>query len=77
VLEVAKKVVVLNSSGAERMRLHRERRRLGLGCIVVESRKPDDLVRKGLLKEDARDDVHAVRQALCRHLDATLNQHSR
>jgi hypothetical protein len=41
---------------------------LRLRCIVAESRETeiDDLVRKGLLKEDARNDVHAVRQALLR-----------
>lgn len=46
---------------------------------MVESRETevDDLIRKGLLKEDARNDVRALRQALYGHLDATLNQHSR
>jgi hypothetical protein len=59
---------------AQRMRLHRQRLRLGLRCIVVELRETevDELVRRGLLSEDARNDPVAVRQALYSHLDQTL-----
>ena len=55
-----------HSPAAERMRLHRQRRRLGLRCIVVELRETeiDELVRRGLLTEDARNDRVALRQAL-------------
>jgi hypothetical protein len=62
------------SPAASRMRLHRQRRRLGLRCIVVELRETevDELVRRGLLTEDARNDRVALRRALHAHLDKTL-----
>jgi hypothetical protein len=51
------------SRAAERMRLHRQRRRLGLRCIVIELRETEigELVRRGLLTEDARNDRFALR----------------
>ena len=57
-----------------RMRLHRERRRLGLRCQLVELHETenDALIRKGLLKEETRHDPFAVRKALYAHLDQTL-----
>ena len=62
------------SAGAERMRAHRDRRRKGLRCIRIELRETevDVLIRKGLLRTDARNDLNAVVQALYHHLDATL-----
>jgi hypothetical protein len=59
---------------AERVRRHRERRRDGLRCLTIELRETerDALIRKGLLKADARNDLHAVREALYAHLDNTL-----
>jgi hypothetical protein len=62
------------SPAVERMRLHRQRRRLGLRCIVIELRETevDELVRRGLLTEDARDDRFALRKAVHSHLDQTL-----
>ena len=62
------------SSAAERMRAHRKRRRAGLRCVVVQLRETeiDILVRKGLLKADARNDLYAVRNALHEHFDRTL-----
>ena len=62
------------SPAAERMRRHRERRREGLRCLAIELRETeiDVLVQKGLLKADARNDLHAVREALYAHLDNTL-----
>jgi hypothetical protein len=56
------------------MRLHRQRRRLGLRCIVVQLRETevDELIRKGLLAQDARNDRVALREALYSHLDQTL-----
>jgi len=46
------------SAAAERMRLHRERRRLGLRCLMIELRETeiDALVRRGLLKWETRND---------------------
>jgi hypothetical protein len=60
---------------AERMRRHRQRRRDGLRCLVIELRETeiDVLVQKGLLKADARNDACAVREALYQYFDLTLN----
>jgi hypothetical protein len=57
------------------MRAHRQRRREGLWCVVVQLRETeiDELIRKGLLQADARNDVYAVRNALHAHFDRTLN----
>jgi hypothetical protein len=62
------------SAAAERMRAHRKRRRAGLRCVVVQLRETEInvLIRKGLLKGDARNDLHAVRDALHAHFDRTL-----
>jgi hypothetical protein len=65
---------ITRSAGAERMRNHRERRRRRLRCVTVQvrEREIDVLIRRGLLKADARNDVFAVRDALYRHFEATL-----
>jgi hypothetical protein len=62
------------SLAAARMRLHRERRRAGLRCLMIELRETeiDVLVAKGLLNSETRHDSHVVRQALYAHLDHTL-----
>ena len=62
------------SAAAERMRLHRERRRKGLRCLLIELRKTeiDVLIRMGLLKPDTRNNRSAVSQALYVFLDRTL-----
>jgi hypothetical protein len=62
------------SPAAERMRLHRERRRWGLRCMTIELRETeiDALIRKGMLKADARNDPGAVCKALYAHLESTL-----
>ena len=65
---------IARSAAARRMRAHRQRRREGLRCIVVQLRETeiDELIRKGLLQADARNDVYAVRNALHAHFDRTL-----
>jgi hypothetical protein len=65
----------IGPSAAERMRAHRERRRKGLRCLTIELRatEVEVLIQKGLLKAAARNDLYAVREALYRHLDDTLN----
>ena len=65
---------IVRSAAAQRMRAHRQRRREGLRCIVVQLRETeiDELIRKGLLQADARNDVFAVRNALHAHFDRTL-----
>jgi hypothetical protein len=67
---------VASSAAAERMRDHRERKRKGLRCFTLEirAREVDTLVRRGLLEPDARNDAHAVKMALYRHLDKTLRE---
>jgi hypothetical protein len=64
------------SAAAERMRAHRERRRMGLRCVPVQLREKeiDVLIRKGLLKGDARNDVYAIRDAVHAYLDHTLSK---
>ena len=64
------------SSGAQRMRLHRKRRRAGLRCLTVELRETeiDALIRKNLLKAETRNDPRAIRKALYAHLDRTLGK---
>jgi hypothetical protein len=66
------------SAAAERMRLHRERRRQGLRCLIIELRETeiDMLIRKGLLKPETRNDTSAIIDALYAHLDHTLGSPS-
>ena len=49
-------------SAAERMRAHRERRRLGLRCLMVQlfESEVDALVGKGLLAPETRNDARAI-----------------
>ena len=63
------------SAAAERMRLHRERRRMGLRCLMIELRDTeiDALVRMGLLGAETRNDEIAIRDALHSFLDETFN----
>ena len=62
------------SAAAKRMRNHRERRRRRLRCVTVQvrEREIDVLIRRGLMKADARNDVFALRDALYRHFEVTL-----
>jgi hypothetical protein len=64
------------TAAAERMRRHRQRRRDGLRCLVIELRETeiDELVRKGLLKPETRNDTAAIIDALCAHLVTTLDK---
>jgi hypothetical protein len=65
---------ITRSAAAERMRAHRERRREGLRCLTIQLRETEitELIRRKLLEADARNDLRAVRNALHRHLDASL-----
>jgi hypothetical protein len=56
---------------AERMRLHRERRRQGLRCLMRET-EIDALIRKGLLKSETRNDPSAIIEAFYAYLNRTL-----
>jgi hypothetical protein len=67
-------VRMARSAAAERMRLHRERRRNGMRCLTIELHETeiDALIRKGLLKSETRNDPSAVSDALYAFLDGTL-----
>jgi hypothetical protein len=67
-----------SSTAAARMRRHRERRRDGLRCLVIELRATEinALIDRGLLKPETRNDLKAVRDALYAHLDRTLGTNS-
>jgi hypothetical protein len=64
------------STAAERMRLHRERRRLGLRCVTIELRATeiDALIKKGLLAAENRHDYDSVQAALYAFLDRALRE---
>jgi hypothetical protein len=59
------------SPAAERMRLHRERKKNGMRCVMIELREMeiDALIRKGFLKADARNDTQVIIDALYSHFD--------
>jgi hypothetical protein len=63
------------SLAAERMRRHRERRRDGLRCLIIELRETeiDALIRRGLLNGEARNDPGAIIDALYAFLDDMLD----
>jgi hypothetical protein len=63
------------SAAALRMRRHRERRRRAMRCMTVELRETEisALIRKGLLNDDARNDLSSVKGAFYAFLDRTLN----
>ena len=50
------------SLAAERMRRHRQRQRKGLRCLRIELHEMeiDELIRKGLLKWETRNDRSAI-----------------
>jgi len=62
------------TSAAERMRLHRERRRRGLRCVMIQLRETDvdALICGGLLEHETRNDRNAVLKALYGHFNRTL-----
>ena len=67
---------IVHSPAADRMRLYRERRRIGLRCIMIQLRETeiDVLVRKGLLNQGRRDDRSAIVEALHVYLERTLGR---
>ena len=62
------------SLAAGRMRLHRQRRRDGLRCLMIELRETeiDALIQRGLLNNETRNDPGAIIDALYAFLDSTL-----
>jgi hypothetical protein len=64
------------TAAAERMRRHRQRRRDGLRCLIIELRETevDLLIRKGLLPAENRQDYASVQSALYTFLDRALGE---
>ena len=62
------------SPAAERMRLHRERKKNGMRCLMIELRETeiDALIRKGFLTADTRNDTQATIDALYAYFDHEL-----
>ena len=62
------------ATSANRMQLHRQRRKSGLLCLTVELRESEiaALVRKGMLQPDKRHDARSLRDALYGFLDRHL-----
>ena len=58
------------------MRAHRERRRLGLRCLMIQLRETEikTLIHWGLLKPEMRNDLYEIREALYAHLESTLDE---
>ena len=67
---------VAPSAAAERMRRHRQRRRDGLRCLIIELRETeiDALIRKGLLGAENRHDYNSIQLALYAFLDHALGE---
>jgi hypothetical protein len=68
------KIAVSPLPAADRMRHHRERRRLGLRCVMIQLRETevDNLNPNGFLRPGARNDPYAVQMALYAFFDRTL-----
>ena len=58
------------------MRRHRQRRRDGLRCLIIELRETevDALIRQGLLPPGNRHDYDSVQSALYAFLDRALGE---
>ena len=66
--------LINRSPAAERMRLHRERKKNGMRCLMIELRETeiDALIRKGFLKPDARNNRSAIVDAIYAYFDCEL-----
>ena len=62
------------SPAAERMRLHRERKKNGMRCLMIELRETeiDVLIRKGFLTADTRNDTSEIIDAIYAYFDREL-----
>jgi hypothetical protein len=67
------------STAAERMRRHRRRRRNGLNCYTVQLRfrEVDELIRRGILHSDHRNNRHDVIDAIHRFFEGSLSRTAR
>jgi hypothetical protein len=66
--------IINRSPAAERMRAHRDRKKSGMRCVMLELRETeiDALIRKGFLKADARNDKSQITDALYAYFDHEL-----
>jgi hypothetical protein len=64
------------SPAAERMRLHRERKKNGMRCLMIELRETeiDALARKGLQGSEMRNDAGSVSEALYKWFERELSR---
>ena len=64
------------SAAAERMRRHRQRRRDGLRCLMIELRETeiDALISNGLLAAEDRQDYNSVQSAFYAFLDDAFEE---
>ena len=64
------------TAAAERMRRHRQRRRDGLRCFIIELRETeiDALIRNGLLAAEKRQDYGSVQSAFYAFLDNAFQE---
>lgn len=62
------------SSSAERMRQHRERKKSGMRCLMIELRETEinALIQKGFLNADARNDKSEIADAIYAYFDREL-----
>ena len=75
---LSKRVPVIPSAAAKRMRRHRERRREGLTHVGIDLRSSeiDGLVRLGFVSAETRNDVTAIRKGLYRYFETMLEPQS-
>ena len=73
-MEIVVTTAIARSAAAERMRHHRERRRQGVRCLMIELSEAeiDGIIREGLLPAELRNEPFALIWALYDHLDRTL-----
>jgi hypothetical protein len=71
---VAVMIEAAKAGSAERMRRCRARRRAGFRCIVIEISDDEisDLVRRGLLSADDREDLDAIQTAVYDFFEQTI-----
>ena len=64
------------TAAAERMRRHRQRRRDGLRCLMIELRETEIefLISNGLLPAENRDDYEALQSAFYAFLDDAFEE---
>jgi hypothetical protein len=64
------------SLGAERMRRHRERRRNGLRCFHIDLRETEieELIRRGLLNPEDRQQANSVVEAFYAFLEQAFSR---